>query len=145
MIAGLIAFAAAAAFFGAAFYINFAEHPARLGLEDVALLTQWKPSYAAGFTMQASLAIVSFLAGTLAAWQLSDWRWLVGALVIIANWPFTLLVIMPTNHRLGAVPNEQANADTRTLLVHWGHLHAVRTVLGAIATAAFLGVLALPA
>lgn len=138
MLAGQLALVVAAIFAGAAVYINVAEHPARLGLDDKALLTQWKPSYARGYTMQASLVIVATGLGLWAWWQSGDWRWLVGAALIFANWPFTLLGIMPTNHKLKAVPNDKADGSTRAMLVSWGHLHAVRTALGFAATLAYL-------
>ena len=138
MIAGLIALATAAAFAGAAFYVGFAEQPARLTLDEQALLKQWKPSYARGFTMQASLAVISAALGFLASWQLGDWRWAAAATLILANWPYTLFVMLPTNKRIDAWPIETADAGSRALIVKWGKLHAVRTALGLAATAGFL-------
>lgn len=138
MIWGLLAVVIAAAFAGAAIYINVAEHPARLGLPVGALLTQWKPSYARGFAMQASLAVLGGMAGALAWWKTGDGLWLAGAVMLVSNWPYTLLGIMPTNRLLLATAPESADAATRALLVRWGRLHAVRSGLGAIATGLFL-------
>lgn len=135
---GPLALTIAALFTGAAFYINWAEQPARLGLDDRALLAQWKPSYARGFTMQASLAVAGFLCGVLTWWSTGDLAWLLGAIVLVANWPFTLLGIMPTNHQLNAIAPGDAGPHSRALIEKWGGLHAVRTALGAIATVIFL-------
>ena len=135
---GLLALTVAALFMGAALYINVAEQPARLLLDDRALLSEWKPAYHRGAAMQASLALIGFLLGLAAWWQSPHAGFLIGAVAIIAPWPWTLLVIKPVNDQLLATAPEQAGAASRALIVKWGALHAVRTALGAIATAAFL-------
>lgn len=138
MIAGLLALIAAAIFTGAAFYINVAEHPARLSLDDRALLSEWKPSYARGAAMQAPLALLGFVLGLIAWWQAPHAGFVVGAIAIIAPWPWTLIGIKPVNDALLATEIESAGPHTRALIVKWGALHAVRTALGALATVAFL-------
>ena len=147
MLYGLLALIVAAAFAGAAIYINVAEHPARLQLPIGPLLTQWKPSYGRGFTMQASLAVVGSLLGGLAWWRSGQALWLPGAAVLLANWPYTLLVIMPVNRRLNATDPARADeVTTRRDLIRWGRLHAVRSLLGVFATVLLLiaTLLALP-
>src|SRR5271155_4073445 len=116
---GLLALIASAIFAGAAFYVNFAEQPARLTLDDRSLLTEWKPAYKRGFAMQAPLAIAGCLLGLLAWWQTGGWLWLVGAVILIANWPFTILGIVPTNNTLMATDPARAGADSPKLIEHW--------------------------
>src|SRR5262249_51858553 len=120
--AGGVGLATAAAFTRAAVFVNLAEQPARLALPNKAPLAQWRPSYTRGFAMQASLALASALFGLLAFWLTRDWRWLAGAALIFANWPYTLLVILPVNKRIGATPLDAANAETRGLIETWGRL-----------------------
>ena len=137
MLFGQLALILAAAFAGASFYINFAEHPARLGLDDKSSLKQWKPSYNAGYTMQASLVGASGILGFLAAWTSQSWHWIVGAVLILLNVPYTLIGIMPTNHKLEAISEAEAGPNSRATLVLWGKLHAIRTLLGVSATLAY--------
>lgn len=135
---GVFALTVAALFTGAAIYISWAEQPARLDLDDRALLTQWKPSYARGFLMQATLAVIGFLLGVLEWLVTANWLWLAGALALIANWPFTLVAIMPTNRLLNATPVERAGPQTRELVERWGRLHGVRSLLGALSVGLYL-------
>jgi hypothetical protein len=138
MISGELALITAALFTGAAVYVSAVEHPARMQLEPRAMLTEWKPSYKRGFAMQASLAFIGFLLGAWAFWETGHWLWLAGALALLAGWPYTLLVILPTNNKLLATPIDAANAETRDLIAKWAQLHAVRTALGIAATILFL-------
>jgi hypothetical protein len=138
MLAGHLALVVAAIFFGVAFYVSFVEQAARLGLDDRALLAEWKPAYKRGYVIQAPLAIVAFIMGIVACWQTGRPAFLVGALLMIANWPWTIFAVMPTNAVLMATSLDDANAGTPELIVRWNVLHSVRTILGGAATIAFL-------
>ncbi|TGQ42730.1 DUF1772 domain-containing protein [Mesorhizobium sp. M00.F.Ca.ET.216.01.1.1] len=138
MLVGLLALTVAAAFAGAAIYVSVAEQPARLQLDDRALLQEWQPAYKRGAAMQASIAVVACVFGVIAWWQTGGLAYLVGAVLIILPWPWTLIVMMPTNRSLEAMDAAAANPQARALIVKWGNLHLVRAALGVLAALAFL-------
>jgi hypothetical protein len=132
-----LALIAAAMFTGAAFYVSVGEQPARLKLDHRSALLQWQPAYRSGYAMQGPLAAIAFALGVVAWWDVGGWQWLAGALVMIANWPYTLLVMAPLNNRLMAMTEANAGDASTEMIRRWGRLHAVRTVLGVIGTALF--------
>ena len=131
-----------AAFAGAAIFVNVAEQPARLALDYRGALIEWQRSYNRAAPMQAGLSLLTAALGFCVAWQTRDWRWFAGGLLILANWPYTLLVIKPTNDRLHATAPGKADARTRGMIVSWGYLHGGRSGFGVAATAMFLWAIA---
>jgi hypothetical protein len=133
-----VATLAGALFAGAALYINVAEHPARMGLETRMAALQWAPSYQRATWLQAPLALLSLVCGV-AAWLLSAGiGWLFGALLVGTVVPFTFVVIMPTNNKLLAPGRDLNSPETRALLIRWGRLHAVRTILSLAGVTVYL-------
>lgn len=134
----ILATLCAGLFAGAATYVNAVEHPARLSCGTAIALREFGPSYQRGTVMQASLAVLGLLASAGAWWRTGQSAFLVGGLVLGAVVPFTLLVILPTNHRLLEPSLDPDSAEAAALLRRWGRLHAVRSVLGGLAFAILL-------
>ena len=133
-----IATLAAGLFAGASVYINLVEHPARMQAGTRVALSEFAPSYHRATVTQVSLASLGFV-GALVAWVLrSDIRWLVGGGLLVSVIPFTALAILPTNKQLldPATANDMDLAES--LLIRWGRLHAVRSVLSLAALLLFL-------
>lgn len=129
-IAGLIAIACAGLFAGAAAYVTFVEHPARMKCGTEMAITQFGPSYRRATVMQALLAAIGCVAA-LFAWRVTGaGTYLLAAIAIGAVIPFTLIVILPTNKKLLDPSLNRGSDAARKLLITWGRLHAVRTVLG---------------
>jgi hypothetical protein len=125
-------------FAGAALYVTLVEHPARLECGTALAVAEFAPSYRRGAVMQPLLAALAFLAA-IGAWLTSGKSaWLLGAILIVTVIPFTLLAILPTNKKL-LDPSLDRNSDSaRQLLIRWGRLHALRTVLSLVAFVIFL-------
>jgi uncharacterized membrane protein len=124
-------------FAAAALYINLVEHPARMSCDVAVALTEFRPSYKRATVMQASLAAVPLVTG-IAAWLAgAGLNWLIGALLIGAVIPFTLIVILPTNRRLLDSALNPSSDSALQLLRNWGRLHAIRTMLSLAAFGLF--------
>ncbi len=135
---GSIAVALAAFFAGGATYITVVEQPARLLLDDRGLLIQWQHSYPLGLRMQSTLAIAAGFAGIVTWWMSRNWRWMLGTALILLNWPYTLIMLLPVNNELMAIAPDSAGGGMRALMERWGSLHAVRSGLGILAMVTFL-------
>ena len=130
---GFLAVGCCGLFTGAALYVNLVEHPARMSFGVELALRQWAPSYKRASVMQASLAVSGGVAGVLAWALLGGLGYLVGALLLLAVVPFTLLVVFPTNKRLLELHAKGQIGNAHELLKRWNALHAVRTALSVVA------------
>src|SRR5437867_9503403 len=125
-----IATAACALFAGAALYITLVEHPARMACGPPMAVAQFRTSYPRATRLQAPLAVVGCLGGAGAWLAGGPLGWLVAGLLLGVVVPYTLVVIMPTNHRLLDRALAPDTPQAHRLLRRWGNLHLVRTVLG---------------
>jgi hypothetical protein len=142
LITALVATMAAGVFTGAAVYITLVEHPARVSCGSMLAVTEFGPSYKRASVMQASLAIIGASAG-IARWATgAGIGWVVGGVALGAVVPFTLVIILPTNHRLLDPSLDKGSPEAEALLARWGRLHAVRGALSLVAFVLFLVLLA---
>jgi hypothetical protein len=91
--------------------------------------TEFRPSYRRAAVMQASLAALGFVC-SIAAWLAEHhWGWLLGGILLVAVIPFTLLAVRPINTQLLDPSLDRGSEHARQLLLRWGRLHAVRSLL----------------
>jgi hypothetical protein len=137
MMAGSLALAFAAAFCGAALYVNGVEQPARLVLDDAAMLREWRPSDQRGFALMAGLSLVSAVLALSAYYETADARWAVGALIVILSWPYAFFVMAPMNNQILTLATSDLGA-ARALVRQWGLLEYGMTAIGLAAAAVFV-------
>ena len=134
---GSLALVLAAAFSGAALYVNLVEQPARLALDDQAMLNEWTPSDRRGVALLAGLSLLSAALGLVAYFASQDVRWAIGALIIILSWPYAFFVMAPVNDQILTLAPRDIGA-ARVLVRQWGLLEYGQTGIGVAACAVFL-------
>ncbi len=96
-------------------------------------LREFAPSYQRATILQVSLATGGLALGLAAAWQLQDPWVAVGAVLLGASIPFTLIVVFPTNKQLLDPTLDSRSPQATSLLRLWNRLHAIWSLLGATA------------
>jgi len=143
LIAQAISIACSGMFAGASVYINLVEHPARMECGTNLAATVFPGSYRRAALIQASLAVTGCISSAVAYYAGASVNWIIGGALLGAVVPFTLLGIMPTNKKLLNPKVEKDSPVTNKLLVRWGRLHAVRSVLSVASFLLFLETLIL--
>jgi hypothetical protein len=136
MIWGTFALTLAAAFTGASFYVNWVEQPARLNLDEEALLSEWGPSDSRGVSLLATIALVAAIAGFIAYFETQDVRWAFGALMIIASWPYAYFVMAPLDNQIRSLRGGEV-AAARALVRQWGIVESGLTAIGLVSVLIF--------
>ena len=137
MIWGTFAFAFAAAFTGALFYVNWVEQPARLRLDERALLSEWGPSDSRGVALLARLRSSAAISGFIAYFDTQDVRWAFGAVVIIGSWLYAFFVMSPLDNQIRSLRGGDV-AAARALVRQWGIVELGLTAIGVVAVLMFL-------
>ena len=137
MIWGTFALVFAAAFTGASFYVNWVEQPARLALDDQALLSEWGPSDSRGVSLLAGFALLAAIAGFSAYFESQDVRWAFGALLIICSWLYTYFLMAPLDNQIRSLRGGEV-AAARALVRQWGIVESGLAAIGAAAVLMFL-------
>lgn len=137
MTAGTFALCFASALAGVGLYVNAVEHPARLALDDAAMLNEWGPSDRRGVALMAALALLAFIAGLSAYFSTADVRFILGAIISASSWPYTVFVMSPVNNQIIALAPKDIGA-ARALLWQWGLLEYGQTAIAGAATIMFL-------
>jgi hypothetical protein len=145
MLLEMVSTLSAGLFAGAAIYINLVEHPARMECGTGLAVREFAPSYRRAAVMQATFGAIGFLSAAAAWLKGSSFWWLIGGIVLLAVIPFTLVVIFPTNKQPLDSSLDKNSELASKLLIRWGRLHAVRSILGLISFLIFIILLGHPA
>ena len=128
----IIALFCCGTFFGAALYISLVQHPAALEAGVRVGARFFPPMYKRAAPMQIVLALIGFISGVLTWYLGSSVIWLIGAGLLILVVPITLILIKPINDVLLSPDNDPESDNTQTLLLNWGPLHWIRTIVSGL-------------
>ena len=117
-------------FAGGACFISLVEHPARLQCGVEFAIQEFRPSFGRAHRMMAGLAFVAFALGLTAWLQGAGLIWLVGGLLMVANGPWTAVLIRPLNVQLLDPGLNISSTRAADLIARWGRYHLVRSALG---------------
>ncbi len=129
MIIQIIALFSCGTFFGAAFYISLAQHPATLDAGVAIGGRFFPPMYKRAAPIQIISALVGFISAMIIWYQSMDILWLIGALLLFSVIPITLIFIKPINDVLLNQDNDPDSVETEKLLKQWGSKHWWRTIV----------------
>jgi Anthrone oxygenase len=134
----LITTLAAGLFTGAALFIHFVEHPARMELGPAQGVSSFGAMYKRAKIMQPFLVLLSFFSGAEAWFLGANAWWLIGSIIMVSLFPYTFILMLPLNKELTDPGLDKNSSRAAELLAQWGNLHKYRVLIGLVAFVIFL-------
>jgi hypothetical protein len=128
----LFATVAAGLWAGIALYIALVEHPCALKVGVRYATEYFRVMSKRTAPLMMLLAAVGGVAGLLAWYETANVWWLIGAVLLLLQFPFTAIFIVPTNIKLLKVDLSESAAEADALHRRWSRMHGIRTLTGVL-------------
>lgn len=127
--------------FGVALTSSIIVHPILKMISRATAIEVFKPFFDKTHKVVLWMSIVVSILALILSYTTGNWWWFGISLLMHLNGPYTLFFMMPTNRRLMAEGVDPNSEQTKTDLLNWGNLHAVRTIWNGLIFSAFIVVL----
>ncbi len=134
----ILATLCAGTFFGAAVYINLAQHPATLETGGEFAAKFFPPMYSKASTLQIVLALCGTVLGVISWFISGNAYWLIGSVFLVSVVPITLLFIKQINDQLLHPKHQLKPEEILTLLRQWNPRHWARSGVSFVAFVCYL-------
>lgn len=124
--------------FGVAFASSVIVHPLLKEVTRPTAIEVFKPFFNKTHKSMITMSIIVTVLALAISYFTSNWWWFGVSLFMHLNGPYTLKFMMPTNNRLMAEGVDPDSEQTKSDLLNWGGLHAVRTVWNGLIFFAFI-------
>ena len=113
--------------FGVAFASSVIVHPILKEIKRPSAIEVFEPFFNKTHRNMITMSIIVTVLALAISYLTSNWWWFGISLLMHLNGPYTLKYMMPTNNRLMEENVDPDSDQTKSDLMNWGNLHAVRT------------------
>ncbi|EAR03067.2 hypothetical protein FB2170_07250 [Maribacter sp. HTCC2170] len=124
--------------FGVALTSSIIVHPILKMVSRSTAIEVFKPFFDKTHKAVLWMSIVVSILALVLSYTSGNWWWFGISLLMHLNGPYTIFFMMPTNRRLMAEGVDSNSEQTKTDLLNWGNLHAVRTIWNGLIFLAFI-------
>jgi hypothetical protein len=138
-----------ALFAGAALHITLIDQPARHKISLKGAVEHWIEMFKGSALYQSIYSVLGLICSTLLITSEGGFKWALTGFILATLLRFTLFILMPVNRILLeprllediSKEDESAKVKANKLLVKWGWLHLVRTLVSCTTLVMFLSFL----
>ena len=123
---------------GFGLYCSVVEVPAMLECGTKGAANHWNGMFKRAAKYQSILVLIGLFSSLASYYFSKESKFLYCAMLLAIIPVYTIFGMMPTNYKLMDPANDKSSKETQYLLEKWEKLHAVRSIIGFVATCILL-------